>query len=101
MKRIIPFVVFFVLLSGLTVWRYLDRRQSTGTALPIHSESFVAPCIFDSQTRAGDLVVASSTVAGDCHDVGTSAKGMVIGTVESTAPEGWDGWVLVKMVVNQ
>jgi hypothetical protein len=47
-------------------------------------------CVFDNATVAGDLVVISSTTAGDCHDQGTMAAAtamfpiQVVGIVKST-----------------
>jgi hypothetical protein len=44
------------------------------------------PCVFDGATTAGDYVVISSTVAGNCHDFGSGfpAPGQRIGRVLST-----------------
>ncbi len=42
----------------------------------------VASCVFDGATSGGDYVQISSTVAGDCHDTGSTsypASGQVIG----------------------
>ena len=45
-------------------------------------------CIFDNATVAGHAVVASATVAGDCHDSGSSAQPSVqlIGFADVTNP---------------
>jgi len=45
-----------------------------------------ATCAFDGATAAGDYLVASTTVSGDCHDAGASypVGGQVIGRVLST-----------------
>jgi hypothetical protein len=45
-----------------------------------------AQCVFDGATTAGDYVQISSTVAGDCHDAGSSLPtgGQVLGRVLST-----------------
>ena len=58
---------------------------STGTAT-IAGIGF-ASCVFDGATTAGDFVVVSSTVNGDCHDTGTASPvglGGVVGTVHTT-----------------
>jgi hypothetical protein len=47
----------------------------------------IAPCNFDAATTAGDYVVFSATVAGDCHDVpggGFPSSGQAVGRVLST-----------------
>jgi len=45
-----------------------------------------AYCIFDSGTNAGDAVIASTTIAGECHDTGSAAQPAVqlIGYVDVT-----------------
>lgn len=45
-----------------------------------------ASCAFDGATTSGDYVQISSTVAGDCHDAGSTspANGQIIGNVLST-----------------
>src|SRR5207249_10786418 len=44
-----------------------------------------ASCVFDGATTAGDYVVASTTVGGDCHDSGaTQPTVQIIGRVLST-----------------
>ena len=45
-----------------------------------------AYCIFDNPTTAGDTVVASVSVAGDCHDTGSGAQpaAQLIGYVDKT-----------------
>ncbi len=45
-----------------------------------------AYCIFDNATTAGDAVIASTTIAGDCHDAGSGGSGsaQLIGYVDVT-----------------
>lgn len=45
-----------------------------------------ASCVFDAATTAGDWAQISSTVAGDCHDAGSTfpTSGQVLGRVLST-----------------
>jgi hypothetical protein len=45
-----------------------------------------AYCIFDNATTAGDAVIASTTIAGDCHDAGSGGQGsaQLIGYVDVT-----------------
>jgi len=45
-----------------------------------------AYCIFDDATTAGDAVVASTTIAGDCHDAGSGGAGsaQLVGYVDVT-----------------
>jgi hypothetical protein len=45
-------------------------------------------CSFDNATTAGDTVIASTTVAGDCHDTGSSGQpgSQLIGYVDVTNP---------------
>ena len=47
----------------------------------------VVNCNFDGSVTAGDYVQISSTVAGDCHDIGTSypTSGQLLGRVIQTA----------------
>lgn len=55
------------------------------------AESGNSTCIFDGATAAGDYVQISQTVAGDCHDVGSSyptSGGQVVGRVLSTNASG-------------
>jgi hypothetical protein len=47
-------------------------------------QSGTAPCIFDGATIAGDSVVVSSSVAGECHDSGSAGSPSAIGTVLSS-----------------
>ncbi len=48
-------------------------------------QSGIAPCIFDNATTSGDLVIASTTVSGDCHDAGSGgSSGLTLGVVLST-----------------
>ena len=44
-----------------------------------------ADCVFDGATTAGDYVQASTTVAGNCHDLGASypATNQVLGFILS------------------
>lgn len=58
---------------------------NSGTATIVWSG--IASCVFDGATTAGDYVVNSPTVAGDCHDTGSSTpplSGQIIGIVTST-----------------
>ncbi|MDE2471634.1 MAG: hypothetical protein KGL35_23640, partial [Bradyrhizobium sp.] len=57
---------------------------TTGNALIVTQGQ--ASCIFDGPTTAGDYVQISSTIGGDCHDIGTSypSSGQAIGRVLST-----------------
>jgi len=45
-----------------------------------------AYCIFDNATTAGDVVIASTSTAGDCHDTGSGAQpsAQLIGYVDVT-----------------
>lgn len=50
-----------------------------------------AACVFDGATTAGDYVQISSTVAGNCHDTGSTTRptsGQIIGRVLSTNGAG-------------
>lgn len=53
------------------------------THIPLAGESL---CIFDGATTAGDYVQASATVAGDCHDAGSTypTSNQILGRVLST-----------------
>jgi hypothetical protein len=50
----------------------------------------VAACIFDAATTAGDYVQISASIAGDCHDSGSTypSTGQVLGRVLSTNGAG-------------
>ncbi len=45
-----------------------------------------AYCVFDNATTAGDAVIASTTIAGDCHDAGSGGQGsaQLVGYVDVT-----------------
>ena len=48
-------------------------------------------CVFDGATTAGDLVVASTSSGGDCHDTGSTSQptgAQTIGIVQSTNGSG-------------
>ena len=49
-----------------------------------------AYCVFDNATAAGDTVVASTTIAGDCHDTGSASQptAQLIGYVDVTNSAG-------------
>jgi hypothetical protein len=49
-----------------------------------------ASCVFDGGTTAGDYVSISSTIAGDCHDGGSTypSTGQILGRVLSTNAAG-------------
>src|SRR5262249_59695575 len=50
-----------------------------------------ASCVFDGATTAGDYVLISSTVNGDCHDAGATfptSGGQILGRVLSTNAAG-------------
>lgn len=53
-------------------------------------ESGIGGCIFDGATTAGDYVQISGSVAGDCHDSGSTfpTSGMVLGRVLTTNAAG-------------
>lgn len=63
---------------------------TTGNALIARAGQ--ASCVFDGATTAGDYVVISPTVAGDCHDTGSAnyptTGGQVLGRVLSTNGAG-------------
>jgi hypothetical protein len=61
-----------------------DGAGTTGNA--VIAWSGYGNCIFDNATVAGHAVVASTTVAGDCHDSGSAAQPSVqlIGYVDVT-----------------
>jgi hypothetical protein len=57
---------------------------TSGTA--IVTRSGIAPIVFDNTTVAGDYCQISTTVAGNCHDVGATrpTSGQIIGVVIQT-----------------
>jgi len=61
-----------------------DGAGTSGSAQIARSGQ--ATCVFDGPTTAGDYVQISTTVAGDCHDDGSSypGTGQVVGRVLST-----------------
>lgn len=57
------------------------------TGSGVLQQNGISPCVFDGSTTAGDYVQISSSVAGDCHDVGATyptSGGEVLGRVTST-----------------
>jgi hypothetical protein len=58
-------------------------------------------CVFDNVTTAGDAVIASTTVAGDCHDTGSSVQpsAQLIGYVDvSNATAGATNGMRVSLL---
>ena len=72
--------------QGITV----SGAGITGTA--VIQQSGTSTCTFDGPTNSNDYVQISSTVAGNCHDTGSSVQypvtGQVIGHVLSTNAAG-------------
>ena len=62
----------------------VDGAGTTGSAQIARGGE--ASCVFDGATTAGDYVQISNTIAGECHDAGTSypGSGQVLGRVLST-----------------
>ena len=63
-----------------------------------------AYCVFDSATTAGDAVIASTSVAGDCHDTGSGAQpgAQLIGYVDVTnATSGQTNGMRVNLQPSQ
>jgi hypothetical protein len=62
----------------------VDGSGTTGNAQIARDGQ--AACVFDGATTAGDFVQISSSVAGDCHDYGSTypGTGQVLGRVLST-----------------
>ncbi len=62
----------------------LSSCSNTGTAVVITHGS--TNCAFDGATTAGDYVTISTTIAGDCHDIGATQPvgSQVLGRVLST-----------------
>lgn len=59
----------------------------TGNA--VIQQSGIAACVFDGATTAGDTVLLSGSVAGNCHDAGGGgSSGLSVGTVLSTNGSG-------------
>lgn len=58
----------------------------TGSA--VIQQNGVVSCNYDGRTFAGDIVVISSSVAGDCHDSGSSIGPSGIGIVLASAFSG-------------
>ena len=55
-------------------------------------------CVFDGATTAGHTVGLSTTVAGDCHDLGaTPPQGQIVGTVTTTNGSGGTYAVLLNI----
>lgn len=70
--------------TGGMIGAPISGAGTTGnTHIPLAGESL---CIFDGATTAGDYVQNSTTVAGDCHDAGSTypTSGQILGRVLST-----------------
>lgn len=66
---------------GITV----ANAGNSGSA--VIQQSGISSCIFDNATSAGDYFIPSVTTAGDCHDIGSTARnttGEILGTVQTT-----------------
>jgi hypothetical protein len=61
---------------------------TTGSA--VLARNGMGSCVFDGATTAGDYVQLSSTVAGDCHDAGSTrpTSGQILGRVTTTNGAG-------------
>lgn len=74
-----------------------DGAGTSGTALIAWGGK--ATCTFDGATTAGDYVQPSGTVAGNCHDAGSTrpASNEILGRVLSTNAAGGNFVMLVQL----
>jgi hypothetical protein len=74
------------LVSSTTNVTGICLSSCTNTGNAIMAVGGTAQCVFDGATTAADWVVASTTVAGDCHDAGATVPTavQVLGQVNST-----------------
>jgi hypothetical protein len=55
--------------------------ENCSGGFPVISTFGIASCAFDGATTSGDWAIVSTTVAGDCHDAGSSVPATTLSTI--------------------